>query len=267
MNLDLSNHRALVCGSTSGIGRACAIELAQLGAHVTLLARDAEKLQRVSLELPRPKGQTHNFIVADLSDPAAVRAAVEANLPPNAQPLNPPPTILINNTGGPPAGPAVDAKPEDLMACFRAQLITAHVLTQLLIPIFKAAGFGRVVNITSTSVKSPIPNLAVSNIVRPAVAAWAKCMSLELAPFGVTVNNVLPGYTNTDRLASLLKNRAAKQNVPFEKVQQEVIAATPAGRLGEPEEIAAAVAFLCTPAAAYVNGINVPVDGGRLMVL
>ncbi len=267
MNLDLSGKRALVCGSSSGIGRAAAIELANLGAHVTLLARDAAKLQAVAIALPRPKDQTHNFIAVDLSNPEAVRAALAEHLEPSPQALNPPPTILINNTGGPPGGTALDTKPADLLACFNAQLLTAHALTQLLVPAMKAANFGRIVNITSTSVKSPIPNLAISNIIRPAVAAWAKCMSIELAKFGITVNNVLPGYTKTDRLSSLFKARSEKQGVTIDKIEQDIIAATPAGRFGEAHEIASVIAFLCSPAAAYVNGINVPVDGGRLLTL
>jgi 3-oxoacyl-[acyl-carrier protein] reductase len=172
--------------------------------------------------------------------------------------------ILINNTGGPPPGPAIDATPEQLRASLDSMLVSAQVLTQAAVPGMKAAKFGRIINITSTSVKAPIANLGLSNIIRAAVANWAKSLSQELGAFGITVNNVLPGYTATERLGSLVKNRAARQNLTEADVEKRIIADIPAGRFGEPGEIAAAVAFLATPAAAYVNGINLPVDGGRL---
>jgi len=262
MNLDLSGKRALVCGSTAGIGRACAMELASMGASITLAARDEVKLKGVLGGLPRPRQQTHDLIVADFGKPDEAAKAVEGKLDP-ANPWH----ILINNTGGPPAGATLDASPENLVAAFNAQLVTAHRLVVLLLPGFKSAGYGRVINITSTSVKQPIPNLAISNIVRPAVAAWGKGLANELGPFGVTVNNVLPGYTATERLGTLIAGRAGKQGISEDQVRAEFIAATPARRLGQPEEIAAAVAFLASPAAGYINGINLPVDGGRLGTL
>ncbi|CAG0989982.1 3-oxoacyl-[acyl-carrier protein] reductase [Phycisphaerales bacterium] len=262
MNLDLSGRTALVCGSSSGIGRACAVELAALGASCVLLARDADKLKSAIAELP-VKGQKHHALAADLSKPAAARDAVAAWLTQWGVSIH----IVINNTGGPPAGAAIDATPDQLLAAFNSQLIAAQMLVQLTVPGMKAAKYGRIINITSTSVKSPIPGLAISNIVRPAVAAWAKCLATELGPHGITVNNILPGYTKTDRLASLFKNRAAKQGLSESQIEADVIASTPAGRLGDPAEIAAAVAFLASPAAAYINGINLPVDGGRLGTL
>jgi 3-oxoacyl-[acyl-carrier protein] reductase len=262
MNLDLTGKRALVCGSSAGIGRACAAELAAQGAHVTLAARDRAKLQGVLDALPRPKGQPHDLLVADFARPEDVRQAVAASADPSR-----PWHILVNNTGGPPAGATLDAFPEQLVAAFNAQLVTAHVLAQLLVPGMKAASYGRIINITSTSVKQPIANLAISNIVRPAVAAWAKCLSQDLGPFGITVNNVLPGYTSTERLGSLMENRAKARGVPAEAIAKEWIATIPAARLGTPEDLAAAVAFLASPAAGYINGINLPVDGGRLGTL
>lgn len=262
MNLDLTGRTALVCGASSGIGRACAVELASLGASCVLLARDADKLKSAVAELPS-NGQQHHALAADLSNPGAARDAVGSWLTQSKAAIH----IVINNTGGPPAGAALDATPEQLLAAFNAQLIAAQMLAQLLVPSMKAAKYGRVVNITSTSVKSPIPGLAISNIVRPAVAAWAKCLATELGPHGITANNILPGYTKTDRLAALFKNRAAKQGLSESQIEADVIASTPAGRLGDPAEIAAAVAFLASPAAAYINGINLPVDGGRLGTL
>jgi 3-oxoacyl-[acyl-carrier protein] reductase len=263
MDLNLSGKRALVCGSTQGMGRASAVELANLGASVTLLARDESKLNQVLASLPRPKPeQSHGVLVADFSKPDEVRRVVQGAVS-GGQGFQ----ILINNTGGPPAGPMIDAKPEDLLTAFNAQLITSHILVQTVVPGMKAAKYGRIINITSTSVKQPIPNLGISNAVRAAVANWAKTLSQELGPFGITVNNILPGYTRTDRLASLLGGRAQKQSVPLEKIEQDLMGTIPAGRFGTPEEIAAAVAFLTSPAAAYISGINLPVDGGRLACL
>lgn len=261
MDTDLSGKRALVCGASQGIGRACAEALAGLGASVTLASRSEDKLRAAAAALPRRDGQAHDWIAADFEQPAAADA-VRARLDP-ARPW----LILVNNTGGPPAGGAIDATAEQLLAAVQAQLLTAHRLVHLLLPGWKAARFGRVINITSTSVKAPIPNLGISNIVRPAVAAWGKCLATELGGFGVTVNNVLPGYTETERLQGLLAARASKSGASAESVRGELNAATPAGRFGRPEEIAAAVAFLATPAAAYINGVNLPVDGGRLPTL
>jgi len=262
MNLDLSGRRALVCGSSAGIGRACAAELASLGASVTLLARDRAKLEGVLASLPHGKGQGHDVIVADLSNPGAVEAAVKPALD-ASRPYH----ILVNNTGGPPAGPAIDATPEHLVAAVNAQLITAHVLVRLLLPGFQASRYGRVINITSTSVKQPIANLGISNVVRPAVTAWAKCLSQELGKFGITVNNVLPGYTATERLGQLMQGRAKARGVAPDAIEKEWIDTIPLGRLGEASDIAAGVAFLASPAGGYVSGINLPIDGGRLGTL
>jgi 3-oxoacyl-[acyl-carrier protein] reductase len=262
MQLSLKGKRALVGGASSGIGRACAVELAKLGCDVTALSRSADALRELVVVLPNDGTQTHDFIPADLSQPAATEAAIKAKLDP-ARPWH----IFVNNTGGPAAGAAIDAMPEQLLAAFNSQLIAGHLIVKLLLPGFKAAQFGRIINITSTSVKSPIPNLGVSNIIRPAVAAWAKCLATELGPLGVTANNVLPGYTDTDRLGQLLSGRAAKQGVPLEAVRADLAAGTPVGRFGTAEEIAAAVAFLASPAGAYINGVNLPVDGGRLGTL
>jgi 3-oxoacyl-[acyl-carrier protein] reductase len=262
MNLDLSGRRALVCGGSAGIGRACAMELASLGATVILAARDAGKLEPARAGLPTPRGQTHGVVVADFSNPAAARAAVDATLSPGA-----PYHILINNTGGPPAGATLDATAEQLVAAFTAQVVTAQLLAQALVPQMKAAGYGRIINITSTSVKQPIPNLAISNIVRPAVAAWAKCLSQEVGRFGITVNNVLPGYTSTERLGTLAAGRAKARGVSTQDIEREWIESIPLGRLGAPEDLAAAVAFLASPAGGYISGINLPVDGGRLGTL
>ncbi len=238
-----------------------------MGASVTLLARNADKLATELRSLPRTRDeQAHDSIVADLSEPTNVEAALLARVS-SARHGWVAPTILVNNTGGPPSGPALDATPAQLLAAVNAQLISSHLLVRALLPSFTSAKFGRVINITSTSVKQPIPNLGISNIVRPAVAAWAKCLATELGHLGVTVNNVLPGYTSTDRLDSVVKSRAAATSRSAEAIRAELVGATPTGRFATPEEIANAVTFLASPAAAYINGINLPVDGGRLASL
>ncbi|MGD9690584.1 MAG: SDR family oxidoreductase [Phycisphaerales bacterium] len=262
MNIDLSGKRALVCGASQGIGKAAAIELAALGASITLAARDPDRLQAAMSELPTPKGQRHEFLALDFSQPERVRVMLAGAID-AARPFS----ILVNNSGGPPPGTALDARPEDFLACLNAQLFSAVLITQLLVPQFKELKYGRIINIISTSVKQPIPNLGVSNTVRAAVASWAKTLASELGPFGITVNNVLPGYTQTERLASLVKGRATKAGTSPESVAAELIATIPAGRFGKPEELGAAVAFLASPAAGYINGINLPVDGGRLGTL
>lgn len=258
MKLDLNGRRALVCGASQGIGRASAIELAELGASVTVLARSEQGLMAVVDDLPRPHAdQQHHHCAVDMLDTAALRNAA------NTIVANRSIHILINNTGGPAGGPAHEATPEAFEQAFRQHVIAGQTLLQALLPGMREAQFGRVVNVISTSVKEPIPNLGVSNTVRAAVAAWAKTLSGELAAHGITVNNVLPGFTRTGRLASLIKGRAKAGDTSEQAVSDALLAQVPAGRFGEAEEVAAVIAFLCTPAAAYVNGVSIPVDGGR----
>jgi 3-oxoacyl-[acyl-carrier protein] reductase len=257
MNLDLQGKRALIGGSTQGIGKASAIELAQLGAIVTLLARNEQSLKETLSELPTPFGQVHNYLVADFNSPDQLKNVVQQFVEKNAV------HILINNTGGPPAGQAIDATPEEFIKAFTAHLICNQILAQAVVGGMKQSGYGRIINIISTSVKIPIKGLGVSNTTRGAVANWAKTIATELAPFGITVNNVLPGTTMTGRLDSIIKTKAEKSKRTYQEVKNEMIAEVPAGRISEPYEVAAAVAFLASPAAGYITGINVPVDGGR----
>ncbi|MFM7329404.1 MAG: SDR family oxidoreductase [Bacteroidota bacterium] len=250
MDLDLTGKHALVCGSTGGIGKASAIELAALGAHVTLLARDEEKLKRTLTELP---GSGHTTVMADLSKPETLAAAVAGRTF----------HILINNTGGPPPGQALDASVQDFETAFHTHLGSAQTLTQLLAPGMKQAGYGRIINVISTSVKIPIFGLGVSNTIRGAMASWAKTMSLELGPHGITVNNVLPGSTMTPRLEQIIRNRAEKSGKTFDEVKADMMAEVPMKRISETHEVAAMIAFLASPSASYVNGTSIPVDGGR----
>ena len=258
----LKDCQALVCGSTRGIGCACAHELARLGAAVTLAARDEAALRRVRSELSTAAGQTHHYVCADFGDPDSVREKAAAHVQAHG-----PVRILVNNTGGPPPGLILDAEPEAFRTAFSNHLICNQLLTQVVVPGMKEARWGRIINIISISVKQPIPDLGVSNTARWAVAAWAKTLAGELGPFGITVNNVLPGYTDTERLRSLLELRARDSGVAVEDIEEAIKADIPARRFASPDEIAAAVGFLASPAAGYINGINLPVDGGRAQCL
>lgn len=261
MIIDLTEKNALVCGSTNGIGKACAIELAKAGANVTLMARNEEMLKAVKEELCAISRGQHNYVVADFTSNAQVQSAVHDLV--QKYEIH----ILVNNTGGPAPGPANLAKNEDFISAFQAHLLNNHILTQAVIPGMKKAGYGRIINMISTSVKQPLPNLGVSNTIRGAVANWAKTLANELAPFGITVNNVLPGATETGRLKSIIDGKASKTNVTANEVEGEMLAEIPARRFGKPEEPAYAVTFLASPLASYINGINVPVDGGRTACL
>jgi 3-oxoacyl-[acyl-carrier protein] reductase len=258
MDLDLTGRHALVCGASQGIGRACAVELAKLGANVTALARRADALEQLVDELPRGHAsQTHDFVAADSGETDDLRAAVEKLV--GASPVH----ILVNNSGGPPPGPAHGAKIEAFLDAYRKHLIANHVLAETVIPGMQVAKYGRIVNIISTSVKEPIAGLGVSNTTRGAVASWSKTLATELAPFGITINNVLPGSTKTPRIEQIVQTRAQKTGVDVEAMQREMESEIPMRRFADPSEIAAAVAFLASPAAGYITGINVPVDGGR----
>jgi 3-oxoacyl-[acyl-carrier protein] reductase len=262
MNLSLTGKSALVCGASSGIGLASAHELAALGANVTVVARRADALAQVVRELPAAAGQRHSALALDLSDPVAAGKAVTDRTR-SGEAFH----ILINNTGGPAEGAALANSSEEYTAAFRAHLLTAQALVHALLPGMRAASFGRIINILSTSVKAPIATLAISNTIRAGVAAWAKTLSMEVGRDGITVNNVLPGFTDTDRLRDLQGTWAAKQNVSLDELRKRQLETIPLRRFGEAAEIAAAVAFLASPAASYISGINLPVDGGRTPVL
>ncbi len=257
MVLDLSGKTALIGGSTQGIGLASAQALASLGARCILISRNEEKLKAALHTLSSDAGQEHGYLVANYSQPDQVRDVVTAFVKDTAI------HILVNNSGGPAGGPASKAKPEEFLAAFNQHLICNHIITLLVAEGMKREGYGRVINVISTSVKIPLKDLGVSNTIRGAVASWAKTMANELAQFGITVNNVLPGATSTERLATILSNKSAKTGKSIEEVEREMMEEVPARRFGKPEEIAAMVAFLATPAAAYVNGTSIPVDGGR----
>ncbi len=253
---------ALVCGASQGIGRATSFALAANGVSVFALARSRSTLEQLIDELPCVHAsQKHGFIEADVSDHDVLKSKLEALC------INAPITILINNTAGPAPGSAFSAATDAYLDTFNRHLIANQICLQAVLPSMRRAQFGRVINVISTSVKEPIKNLGVSNTIRGAVAAWAKSLASELGPFGITVNNVLPGYTKTQRLEQILQDRASSSGKTIEDISAAMIATVPVGRFAEADEIAAAIAFLASPAAAYINGINLPVDGGRTQSL
>ena len=254
MDLGLKNKNAIVCGSTQGIGEATAQELARQGANITLVARNKDVLSNVLESLDKSLGQSHRFVCIDFS---------ADNFLEKIQALDQSYDILINNTGGPAGGPIIDAKPQAFLDAFKMHLINNQLLVSHVVQSMKVKNFGRIINVISTSVKAPIQGLGVSNTIRAAVANWAKTLSLELGPFGITVNNVLPGFTNTNRLTSIIQRKANEQSKSIDDVSKAMQSSVPARRFGESHEVANAVAFLSSVGASYINGINLPVDGGR----
>ena len=257
LSTDLTGKTALIGGSTQGIGLASAQVMAAMGASCVLVSRNEEKLKAAVATLAATAGQQHTYLVADYANPEQLSSVVAHFIATN------PVHILINNTGGPAGGPITGAQPAEFLAAFNQHLICNHLLGTLVVPGMKAAGYGRIINIISTSVKIPLSGLGVSNTIRGAVASWAKTMANELGQFGITVNNVLPGATATERLSTIVSNKSAKSGKNEEEIATEMMNEIPTRRFGKPEEIAAVVAFLASPAAAYVNGVSLPVDGGR----
>ncbi len=258
MNIDLKGKNALVCGSTKGIGFAIAQQFALSGANVTLFARNGDILERLISDLHTVEGQKHDFLVADFTKPEQVKEALEEKL--NAHHYY---HILVNNSGGPSPGTIIGAREEEFLTAFNAHLLSSHYLVQGVVNGMKQSGYGRIINIISTSVKIPLKGLGVSNTIRAAVASWSKTLANELAPLGITVNNILPGATATDRLKQIIEGKSSKQNESIEKVSEEMLSEIPMHRFAQPDEIAYAACFLASEYAAYITGINLPVDGGR----
>ena len=258
MNLSLQGKTTVVCGSTQGIGLAIAKELAQLGAACILLARNEDALQKVVQSLDNSFNQKHTYFVADFSDSAQVKTVVDSIV--KTTPIH----VLINNTGGPATGQIAEATAEAFLQAFQQHLVNNQLLVQAVLPSMKKEGYGRIINIISTSVRIPIDNLGVSNTIRAAVASWAKTLSNEVGKFNITVNSVLPGFTKTQRLESLIETNATKAGIDKTELAKKMEEAIPMKRFGEAAEIAAVVAFLASPAASYVNGVSIPVDGGKI---
>ena len=260
MRISLRGKWALVCGASQGIGAAAAKELSELDANVILLSRDLEKLQAVKSSLKNP--DAHKVLSFDLSDFKNLKNFLEKNLKDAEIP-----TILVNNAGGPPAGPLTQVAAEDFQNALGAHVCAAQELLRFALPKMKELKYGRVINVISTSVKAPLPNLGLSNTVRGAMASWSKTMAMELGAFNITVNNVLPGYTETPRLESLAQKASEKNGTSVEQVKSQWKESIPMKRFGKPQETGEVIAFLATEAAGYINGINVPVDGGRTQSL
>jgi 3-oxoacyl-[acyl-carrier protein] reductase len=259
MPMNLENKTAVVCGASQGIGLASAQHLAGLGARVILIARNAQKLESALHSFEEPS--RHTYLVADFSKPNLVKAQIEAVVA--TETIH----ILVNNTGGPAGGPIVEAEPQAFINTFEQHLICNQLLSQAVLPGMKKAGYGRIINVISTSVKQPLSGLGVSNTIRGAVASWAKTWANEVGVHGVTVNNVLPGATNTSRLDEIISAKSQKSGQTKEAIHLQMAAAVPLNRTGDPEEIARAIAFLASPSASYISGINLPVDGGRTLSL
>ncbi len=257
MNIDLRRKNAIVCGSTQGIGKAIALELAQLGANITLFARNETSLKKVIGELNSSLGQTHNYLVADFSNPDEVKNVISTYAE-SISSIH----ILINNSGGPAPGLAIDADPDDFLIAFSQHIICNQHIVQAVVPLMKEEKYGRIINVISTSVRTPIPNLGVSNTTRGAVASWAKTLSVELGPYGITVNNILPGLTDTGRLESLIKSIAEARGISYEQLVKEMKNNIPVRRFADPSETAALAGFLASPSAAFINGESIRVDGG-----
>jgi 3-oxoacyl-[acyl-carrier protein] reductase len=261
MNLSVKNKYAVICGSSQGIGLAAAKELALNGAHCILLARNPQALKEAVSRLPQPGGQSHRWIAVDFSDPAKVEECI-IKIARESQV-----EILINNTGGPKAGPILEASTEAFEQAFRQHLINNQILARTLVPGMREAGYGRIINIISTSVKTPLANLGVSNTIRLAVASWAKTLANEIGQFNITVNNILPGLTETQRLDEIVNQAASATKKETHTIAAQLAETIPMKRFGKPEEIANVIAFLASPAASYVNGVNIAVDGGRTPAL
>jgi 3-oxoacyl-[acyl-carrier protein] reductase len=261
MNISLKNKTAVICGSSQGIGLAAAKELAVNGANCILVARNPEALQAAVAQLSVTVDQHHQWIAADFTDNHAVEEAIKKII--SKQRVE----ILINNTGGPKAAPILDASTDDFEQAFRQHLINNQILARAVVPGMKDEGYGRIINIISTSVKTPLANLGVSNTIRLAVASWAKTLANEIGQFNITVNNILPGLTQTQRLDELVKHSANAAKKEQGLIEAQLRESIPMKRFGNPEEIANVIAFLASPAASYVNGTNIAVDGGRTPAL
>ncbi len=261
MQLDLTGRHALIGGGSQGIGQAAALELAALGADVTVIGRDPERLDATLVALNAIRPGHHHALLADYADRTALERIVGDWL------VQHPAQILVNNTGGPPPGAIELATEADFLDTFGQHLLCNQLLTRQCLPGMRRAGYGRIVNVISTSVKEPIKGLGVSNTVRGAVASWAKTLATELAAEGITVNNVLPGFTRTARLKGLIDGKVRSSGLDEDAVAKGMMSVVPMGRFADASEVANAIAFLASPAASYITGVSIAVDGGRTLAL
>lgn len=262
MDLGLRDKVALVAASSRGLGRAVAEELAREGASLVLCARAAQALDETADAIRRESGVRVTTVAADLAEPAGVGDVVHAALRDMGRV-----DVLVTNAGGPPAGPFEAHTPADWLHAVRTNLDSVVNLVRLVLPGMKERRWGRIVNITSIAVKQPVDNLILSNSVRSAVTGFARTLANEVASFNVTVNNVMPGYTATDRVTALAEKNAALRGTSADDERARWEREIPAGRLGDPRELAALVTFLASERASYTTGASIPVDGGWIRSL
>lgn len=258
MNISLKNKKALIGGSSSGIGRAIAEQLAASGASVTLMARNEDKLKAILSKLSSVDGQTHQYLLVDFNDFEGYKKKISAYFEKNTV------DILVNNTQGPSGGGALEKEVSDYQDAFELLFKTVVYTSELALQQMQQNEWGRIINVASISVKEPLPYLALSNSIRAAVTTWAKTLASDVGRFGITVNSVLTGYFDTDRITQLNTKKAEKMGVAPEEVLKEMEARVPVGRIGEPKEYGYLVAFLASEKAAYITGTNIPIDGGLL---
>jgi 3-oxoacyl-[acyl-carrier protein] reductase len=264
MNISLIGKHAFVGGSSQGIGFAIAEQFAACGATVTLTGRSAKKLEIAVSKLPTPNGQIHDFVALDFGDLKTLETQL---IDYQQDTINFPVSILVINSGGPTPTTAFEGRTPQYQAYFDAAVLASQMLVQAFVPAMKTAGFGRILTVLSSTVKQPKVDLGISNTIRAAVANWAKSLSIELGGYGITVNNLLPGLIQTERLNQLIDLRVAASGVSKEQVLASMAASVPAGRIGSPSDLGATAAFLASDFAGYINGINVPIDGGFLGTL
>ncbi|MCA5006561.1 SDR family oxidoreductase [Sphingobacterium bovistauri] len=256
MEINLIGKKALIGGCTSGIGRAIAEQLALCGANVTLVARNEGKLEDLIKKLDISKGQHHNFIVADFSDFESYKNIIMDFFATHSI------DILVNNTQGPNPGTVEQKSEADYQEAFNLLFQNAVYTTNLAVSGMKQRRFGRVINVSSMTVKEPQDNLVLSNTMRTALVSWSKSLSNVVAKDNITVNSVMTGYFDTERLSSLMENQAKSQGVSFEEIKSKRVDSVPMGRLGDPKEYGYLVAFLASEYASFLTGASIPLDGG-----
>ncbi|GGG55859.1 short-chain dehydrogenase [Croceivirga lutea] len=261
MNISLKGKNALVGGSSGGIGKGIAEQLAESGASVTVMARSENKLKQLINNLPTEDGQKHEYLVVDFSDFDSYSTIISTYFKKNTV------DILVNNTQGPEAGGALEKKVDDYQTAFDLLFKTIVFTTELAVEQMQKNGWGRIINVASISVKEPLNYLALSNTIRAAVVTWAKGLASDVGQFGITVNSILTGYFDTERIAQLNAKKAEKMGVSQNKVRKTMEEMVPVKRIGQPIEYGYLVAFLASEKAAFITGINMPIDGGLLKSL
>ena len=256
MKIDLSGKKALIGGSSKGIGLGIAKQLAESGASVCLMARNKSKLEEIVNQLPN--SENHSFLIVDFSNFEEYKIKIEAYLENNQV------DILVNNTQGPPAGNSLSKDIDSYQEAFDLLFKSVVHTTSLVIPQMQKNKWGRIINVTSVSVKEPLNYLVLSNSIRSAVVAWAKSLSVDVGKYGVTVNSILTGYFDTERIKELNKEKSKSLNISEEEVLEKMKSLVPVNRLGKTEEYGYLVSFLSSDKASYINGASIPIDGGLL---